>query len=119
LTNILRDIDEDAAAGRLYLPLEPLQMAKIAGTDPATVVLSPGIGQVCAVVAERARQHFAQADEVMAASAPHIVRAPRIMKEAYQQMLEAMVVRGWSPPRNRIRVNKSRLLWIALRHAFA
>jgi phytoene synthase len=119
LTNILRDIDEDAAAGRLYLPLEPLQMAKIDGTDPKTVVVNHSIGQACAVMAERAREHFARADEVMTVSPPHIVRAPRIMEEAYRQMLEAMVVRGWSPPRNRIRVKKSRLLWIALRHAFA
>jgi squalene synthase HpnD len=119
LTNILRDIDEDAATGRLYLPLEPLQMAKIAGTDPETVVANPSIGQACAVVAERAREHFAHANEIMKVSPPHIVRAPRIMEQAYRQMLEAMVARGWSPPRSRVRLNKSRLLWIALRHAFA
>src|SRR4029077_15643347 len=38
LTNILRDIDEDAAVGRLYLPLEALLLAKIDSTDPETVV---------------------------------------------------------------------------------
>ncbi|MGB3272400.1 MAG: squalene/phytoene synthase family protein, partial [Xanthobacteraceae bacterium] len=35
LTNILRDIDEDAAIGRLYLPRERLAAAGIAGDDPA------------------------------------------------------------------------------------
>ena len=68
LTNILRDLDEDAAIGRLYLPLEALLLAKIGSTDPQTVVSNPHIGQVCAVVAERAREHFAQADEIMSAS---------------------------------------------------
>lgn len=118
LTNILRDIDDDAAIGRLYLPLEALLLAKIGSTDPQTVISNPRIGQVCAVVAERAREHFAQADEIMSASPRHIVRAPKIMEEAYRQMLEAMVARGWSYPRHRIHLNKSRLLWIALRYAF-
>lgn len=118
MTNILRDIDEDAAVGRLYLPLEPLQLAKISSTDPQTVISNPRVGQACAVVAERAREHFTQADEIMSASPRHIVRAPKIMEEAYRQMLEAMVARGWSPPRQRIHVNKSRLIWIALRNAF-
>ncbi len=118
LTNILRDIDEDAAIGRLYLPLEALLLAKIGSTDPQTVISNPRIGQVCAVVAERAREHFVQADEIMSASPRHIVRAPKIMEEAYRQMLDAMVARGWSYPRHRIHTNKSRLLWIALRYAF-
>src|ERR1700686_5097065 len=58
LTNILRDIDEDAAIGRLYLPREALLLAKIGSTDPQTIVSDPRIGQVCTVVAERAREHF-------------------------------------------------------------
>jgi hypothetical protein len=33
-------------------------------------------------------------------------------------MLEGMVSRGWALPRNRVRVNKSYVLWVALRHAF-
>src|SRR4029077_18990353 len=37
LTNILRDLDEDAAMGRLYLPREALRDAGIISTDPATV----------------------------------------------------------------------------------
>ena len=118
LTNILRDIDEDAAVGRLYLPLEALLLAKIDSTDPETVVSNPRIGQACAVVVARARENFAQADEIMSASARYTVRAPKIMGEAYRQMLDGMVARGWAPPRRRVRIHKSRLLWIALRHAF-
>src|ERR1700754_2720004 len=38
LTNILRDLDEDAAFGRLYLPAEGLRAAGIPGTDPTTVL---------------------------------------------------------------------------------
>ena len=66
LTNILRDLDEDADIGRLYLPGEALRAAGIAKTDPLAVLASPGLGAACAEVVERARGHFDEADKVMA-----------------------------------------------------
>ncbi len=76
MTNILRDLDEDAAIGRLYLPREALDDAGIAGNDPAAVLASPAISKACAPVAARAERHFAEADTIMAKqSAPHRARA--------------------------------------------
>src|ERR1700704_3128904 len=118
LTNILRDLDEDAAFGRLYLPSEALRGAGIAATDPATVLASPALGKVCARLVERARAHFAQAGEIMARSPRRTVRAPRIMGEAYRLILDSLVDRGWSPPRRSIHLSRARLLWIIMRHAF-
>src|SRR6267154_508436 len=69
LTNILRDLDEDAAIGRLYLPAEAINEAGIMATDPATVLASPHIAFACGKLAERARAHFAQADAIMARDA--------------------------------------------------
>ena len=117
LTNILRDIDEDAAFGRLYLPKEALREAGINTTDPMAVLASPMLGAVCARLVERAREHFAQADKVMARSPRRCVRAPRIMGEAYRLILDSLVARGWSHPRRPIRLPRSRLLWIIMRHA--
>jgi phytoene synthase len=45
------------------------------------------------------------------------VRAPRIMGLVYHAMLDRLVARGWSAPRQPIRVSRPRLLWIVLRHA--
>jgi phytoene synthase len=118
LTNILRDLDEDAAFGRLYLPAEALRAASITTTDPAAVLASPALGEVCARVVERARTHFTQADVIMARSARRSVRAPRIMAEAYRLILDSLVARGWSHPRRPIHLPRSRLLWIIMRHAF-
>jgi presqualene diphosphate synthase len=118
LTNILRDLDEDAALGRLYLPAQALRAAGIASTDPATVLASPMVGNACACVVERARGHFAQADKIMARSPRRCVRAPRIMGEAYRLILDELVARGWLPPRRPIRLPRARLLWIIMRHAF-
>jgi presqualene diphosphate synthase len=118
LTNILRDIDEDAAIGRLYLPQEALQQAGITTTDPASVVQDSRLGEACMLVAERAREHYAKANEIMSRCPRRVVRAPRIMGGVYRQMLEGMISRGWARPRGRVHINKPRLIWIALRHAF-
>lgn len=118
LTNILRDVDEDAEFGRLYLPSEGLQAAGITATDPATVLASPAVGQVCGRLVERARRHFSEADKIMARSPRRSVRAPRIMAEAYKLILDRLVARGWSTPRDRIRIPRPRLVWIILRNAF-
>ncbi|HZL32038.1 MAG TPA: presqualene diphosphate synthase HpnD [Pseudolabrys sp.] len=118
LTNILRDIDEDAAAGRLYLPSEALHKAGIEGTDPKAVTAHPRIDVACRFVAERARTHFITSDAIMAAAPRHVIRAPKIMEEVYRKLLDDMVAQGWTRPRVRVHVNKPRLIWIALRHGF-
>ena len=117
LTNILRDLDEDAGLGRLYLPREALHQAGIDATDPAAVLAHPALAAACAVVVARAQAHFAEAEKVMARSSRGAVRAPRIMGEVYRLLLDAMVARGWFS-RGRVRIGKPRLAWILLRHAF-
>ena len=117
LTNILRDIDEDAAVGRLYLPKEALALANIDSTEPKAVASDPRLGVACDFIVQAARGHFVKADEIMSQCPRRLVRAPKIMGAVYRQILEGMVSRGWTPPRNRVRVNKSYLLWVALRHA--
>lgn len=117
LTNILRDVDEDAEIGRLYLPMEELQKAGIAGTDPKTVLESPSLWQPCEAVAARAMEHFKEADRIMARNPRKVVKAPKIMEEVYRVMLNGMTSRGWSPPRTRISVSPLRLSWIAVQYA--
>ena len=117
LTNILRDLDEDAATGRLYLPREALAAAGIGSDDPAVVLANPALGKACASVVERARDHFRQADAVMDRASRRLVRAPRLMAEAYKRILAKLTARGWSAPRSRVRLNRPLLFWILLRHA--
>src|SRR5262245_6160400 len=117
LTNILRDLDEDAAFGRLYLPAEALRAAGVAATDPATVLASPALGMVCGGVVAGARRHFAEADDIMTRSPRRTVRAPRIMGEAYRLILDSLVARGFAAPRQPIHLPRARLLWIIMRHA--
>jgi squalene synthase HpnD len=118
LTNILRDIDEDAAIGRLYLPREGLLHAGITSDEPRKVISDRALPKVCAPLVERARMHFAQADEVMARNPRRVVRAPRIMSKYYRAILELLVARGFAAPRAPVRVSKITRLAIILRYAF-
>src|SRR5262249_50898657 len=76
LTNILRDIDEDAGLGRLYLPREALLHAGITGDDPKRVVADRALPKVCLPLAQRASAHFEKADEIMDRNRRLAVRAP-------------------------------------------
>jgi presqualene diphosphate synthase len=116
LTNILRDLDEDAEMGRLYLPREFLNEAGIASTDPATVLSHPALPEVCARIVSLARWRFAEADKVMKRQQRRLVRTPRVMSQAYKSILGALVKRGWAAPRQRIKLNKTRLAFIVIRH---
>ena len=118
LTNILRDIDEDAALGRLYLPREALLHAGITSDDPAVVAADRALPKVCAVIVARARTHFEKADEVMARNSRRVVRAPRIMERYYRAILELLVRRGFAAPRAPVRLNKLAKLAIVFRYAF-
>lgn len=118
LTNILRDIDEDAALGRLYLPREALESAGIHTTDPQAAAGSAELPRVCIAVVARAREHYAEAEKIMATAPRRAVRAPRIMYEVYRAIFDALIARGWSSPRHPVRLAKARLAWIVLRHAF-
>jgi squalene synthase HpnD len=117
MTNILRDLDEDAAIGRLYLPREALDQAGIAGNDPVTALANPAIGKACAPVAAHIERHFSEADKIMAASPRRVVKAPRIMGCAYRIMFERMRARGWQAPRPRVRLSRWQFIWIFLRYA--
>jgi squalene synthase HpnD len=118
LTNILRDIDEDAGIGRLYLPLEGLLHAGITSNDPQKVIADPALPKVCAPLVARARMHFEKADEVMDRNARRTVRAPRIMSKYYRAILELLVARGFALPRAPVRLNKAARIAILLRYAF-
>jgi squalene synthase HpnD len=118
LTNILRDIDEDASIGRLYLPRESLLLAGITGDDPSRVIADRALPKVCLPLAERARIHFQKADEVMNRNRRRVVRAPRIMSRYYRAILELLVARGFASPRAPVRVSKFARIAIVLRYAF-
>jgi squalene synthase HpnD len=116
LTNILRDIDEDAEIGRLYLPREALLAAGITTTEPPRVVADQAIGAVCAPIIATANEHFAKAAIIMARSPRQAIRTPMLMSKAYQAILERLIRRGFAPPRPPVRVSKLAMAGLILRY---
>lgn len=110
LTNILRDIDEDAAIGRVYVPMEALAQAGIVPTTPEAVAADPRIDKAARRVAARAHEHYRQAGAILAARPKGRLIAPRLMEIAYARLLRRMEVVGWTPPRERVRSNKLALV---------
>lgn len=118
LTNILRDLDEDAARGRLYLPREALIEAGVENHAPHAALSHPALGDVCAPVLQRAREHYAQADLVMKGLPKAAVKAPYLMAAGYRSILDSLSVRGFSPPRAPVRMSRLTLVAAIFRHAF-
>ena len=116
MTNILRDLDEDAEMGRLYLPKELLANAGIADQDIAKVLSHPRLGEACGALVVRARRHFVEAATVMARCERQSVRSPRIMASVYRALLEKLVSRGWNAPRAEVSPSKLQFLWAVMRY---
>jgi squalene synthase HpnD len=116
LTNILRDLDEDAGMGRLYLPREALRDVGIISTDPRTVLAHPLLEQACNVLVALAFGEFAAAGAIMAHQPRRAVRAPRIMGQAYRLILDRLIARGFDPPRVPVRLPRAKILLIVLRN---
>ncbi len=119
LTNILRDLDEDAGMGRLYLPTDFLAEAGIETRDPRKVISDPRIDKACRAVARLAHQHYAEANKVMQARPKGHLRAPRLMGSVYSRILSKMEAVGWAPPRERVKLSKATLLMVLLRDGLA
>ncbi len=115
LTNILRDIDEDAAMGRLYLPKEALRDAGISDQSIGAILSNPGLDSVCRGIAEKARKYYDRSEAIMARCPRRTVRSPRMMATVYRGILEKLIARGWRAPRVDVRRSKRTVLWAVLR----
>lgn len=116
LTNILRDVAEDAGRGRLYLPQEWLHDAGVPA-DPARALHHPGLPAVCARMAADAHRHFTEAHAAMRRCAPRAMRPARLMGASYNALLHRLERRGWDTLDEPIRVPKWQKLLIALKYA--
>jgi phytoene synthase len=116
LTNILRDIDEDAAIGRLYLPREYLEQTDCCKSlDPKAIIARPEIDAVCRRVAALAHHHYAEASRVLAAKPKGRIKTPRLMGAVYGEILKASEAAGFAAPRHRVSLPKGKLLSLVLR----
>ena len=115
LTNILRDIKEDAERGRIYLPKEYLQAAGISA-DPEKMLSASGLSVVCGRLARLAHDYFREARMAMKQCDPKAMKPARLMGATYDAVLSALEQRGWDPPQQRVELSKWKKLWLACRY---
>ena len=116
ITNILRDLDEDGARGRLYLPLSLLKDAGIEAQTPADVLGHANLQPVLTGLAEQARAHFNEARAALAQLDKTKTRPARIMMAVYECVLDRLEVRGLTNIKMRVSLPKWQKLWLALYH---
>lgn len=115
LTNILRDVAEDAERGRLYLPREYLDEAGVP-LDPQAALRAPGLRAVCARVAALAHGYFRDADAAMRACDARAMKPARLMGATYAAILRRLERDGWTHPDRRVSLPKWQKLWLVLRY---
>lgn len=102
LTNILRDVDEDAARSRLYMPREVLEESGIASADIAVILAHPAFDHAARAVARQAAFHFDEASAAMEKCDPKAMKPARMMRDYYAEIMRRMLHTGWQAPRLRV-----------------
>ena len=116
LTNILRDIDEDADIGRLYLPREYLDAAGFTSLDPKMVIVRSARRSASAARSPRmAHDHYDKAAAILAKKPKGRIATPRLMGAVYREILQATEAAGLAPPRHRVSLSQGKLLSLVLR----
>jgi squalene synthase HpnD len=116
LTNILRDLAEDARRHRLYLPRELLQAHGIYATTPSWVLAQPAICDVCRDVARLAEGHYSAAVEAIAACPRRKMRPAAVMLGTYHALLHELLIRGWQHLDEPVWIPAWRKLALVVRH---
>ena len=113
LTNILRDVGEDARRGRIYLPLEDLQRFGVQEQDLLQGRETPEFYQLMAFETERAREFYRRAHDALPDIDRRSQRAGLIMSTIYQRQLDELEKDGFHSLTRRISLTTLAKLWLA------
>jgi phytoene synthase len=116
LTNFIRDVAEDLARGRVYLPAEDLERFGVRRQDLAAGKVSPAVRALLAFEVERARAHYRAAEPGIALLAPSSRPCIRVAFDLYQGILDEVERAGYQVLDRRVRVPRRRRLGVAGRH---
>ena len=116
LTNILRDVAEDAERDRLYLPQDLLTAHGIDSTNIDGVLTHPRLAGVCELLAEIAKRRFAESRELLAQCDRVQMRPAIMMMEVYNAILTRLAGRGWGNLDIPVKLSKIKKLWVAFRY---
>ena len=115
LTNIIRDVGEDARRGRIYLPIDELQRFEVTAADILNARYSDNFRQLMEFQIERAEQYYVQALNELPVSDRKAQRPGLMMAGIYRTLLEEIKRDGCQVLTQRTSLTPVRKLWIAWR----
>lgn len=115
LTNILRDVREDAERGRIYIPADELEKFGVNSSAFTKGKTTPALQNLFEYQAQRARQYYQSAMQHLPDCDQYSQRAGLIMSAIYETILEEIEADGYRVLEHRISLPTLRKIWIALR----
>jgi phytoene synthase len=116
MTNILRDLAEDASRQRCYLPRELLIKHTIPLDNAEAILNHPHLRHACRDFAEETKKHFVAADQAMKSCIPSAMRPAKIMRAYYGAIFDKLVALDWNNPHVRVGLPRWQKFWLVLRH---
>jgi phytoene synthase len=110
-TNILRDVAEDARAGRVYLPTEDLARAGLTAKDLTGEFAPPGYRRAAEPLVARARAAFDRARAAVPAGASRALAPALAMGRVYEGVLARIALDPTRVWRERVRPGALERAW--------
>ena len=115
LTNIIRDVGDDARRNRIYLPMDELKQFEVPAADILNARTSENFTRLMEFQTERAHSYYAKAFAALPAEDRRDQRAGLIMAAIYRTVLEEVAADGFKVLTQRTSLTPMRKLWIAIR----
>jgi phytoene synthase len=115
LTNILRDVGEDAARGRVYLPQEELRKFGVDSSILQGGPITPEFRALMEFQAKRAQDYYAQAEPLLRQLDAPGRAVFSVMLNTYRALLTRIIERRYDVFTSRVRVPKWFKIWLAIR----
>jgi phytoene synthase len=113
LTNIIRDVGEDARRGRIYLPMDELKQFNVPAADILNARYSDNFTALMQFQYERAQRYYEQAFALLPAVDRKNQRPGLIMAAIYRTLLEEIRGENFQVLHQRISLPATRKLWLA------
>jgi 15-cis-phytoene synthase len=116
LTNIIRDVGEDAGKGRIYLPQAELEQFGVTEADILSGQASPGFLALMEFQRERAEGYYREAESCLPASDRKVMVAARMMGHVYRDILHKLHRQRYPVFERRMKLSKWRKGYLLTRY---
>ena len=115
LTNIIRDVGEDARRNRIYLPIDELEQFGVSEADILNANETENFQKLMAFQIERAQRYYQQAIDYLPAVDRKAQRTGLIMAAIYRATLDEVIASGCHVLKERVSLTARYKIWLALK----